>query len=538
MTDAIPQPPPDVVGDGMQLAYWAEKLPDHPAIIDRDRTVTYAELNAACNRLVRALRAAGLVPGDTVAIMSRNCLEWGVVLGATSRGGFRYVPVNWHLGSDEVGYILDDCAATAVFHDVESTDVIAAARATAPGVELAVCVDPVGDERPFDALLADHDGTNIADPTFGSRMVYTSGTTGYPKGVHRSVESQRHRAMEVAREGRFAVNVSYTAAIHRHLANGPFYHSGPGAQSLVIPLNAGVTVVMMRRWDNEEFLRLSQEHRATHTHVAPIVFQRLLAMPEEERTRYDLSSYIQVRHGGAPCPVHVKQKMIDWLGPVVDEYYGSTEGSGTNVDARTWLSRPGTVGQVNPRDHIKILGPDGEELPPGEVGTIYVKSGQRFEYLGAEEKTEAAFRGDYFTVNDVGYVDADGFLYLTDRSVDLIISGGVNIYPAEIEAVLAEHPAVRDVAVVGVPNEEWGEEIWAGVELEDPASDRDALEAELRQLCLDRIAKFKCPRTFRWEDALPREESGKLFKRRLRDEYRAIAGGSHSANVAPPTSAG
>jgi long-chain acyl-CoA synthetase len=534
MTEPIAQPGPDVVGDGMQIAYWAEVLPDHLAIVDRDRTITYAELNVRCNQLVRALRGAGLRAGDTVAIMSRNCLEWGVVLGACSRAGFRYVPMNWHLGSDEVGYILGDCEAKAVFHDVESTDVIAEARERATGVELAICVDPDPNSgrRAFDELIEGHDGSDIDDPVFGTRMVYTSGTTGHPKGVFRSPEAQRTRAVTVAAEGRFAVNVHYEAGVHRHLANGPFYHSGPGAQSLVIPLNAGVTVVMMRKWDTTEFLRLSEQHRITHTHVAPIIFQRLLQLPAEERERYDLSSYVQMRHGGAPCAVPVKQAMIDWLGPVIDEYYGATEGSATSVDAATWLEHPGTVGRVQPRDHIKILDADGRELPDGDVGTIWVRSASPFEYLGAKEKTAESIRDGYFTVNDVGYKSPDGFLYLTDRSVDLIISGGANIYSAEVEAVLSEHPAVRDAAVVGVPNEEWGEEVWAGIELEDPDADRELVEKELRELCHDKIARFKCPRVFRWEEQLPREESGKLFKRKLRDQYRAMVDVAHSANPA------
>lgn len=535
MSKPIPLPDAETVGQGMQFAYWADKLPNHPAIIDRERSITYSELNARSNQLVRALRDKGLRADDTVVIMSRNCLEWGVVLGATARGGFCYVPVNWHLGAQEVAYILNDSQAKAVFHDLESTDVVAKALSLSPSVELTVCVDPrrAGEISEFDALREQYDGSNIADPEFGTRMVYTSGTTGNPKGVYRPREYQRERAMALAEVGGFAVKVHYDPGKNVHLANGPFYHSGPGAQSLIIPLNSGTTVVMMRKWDSEEFLRLIDKHSVSHTHVAPIAFQRLLKLPQEVRERYDVSSFIQLRHGGAPCPVPVKQAIIDWFGPVLDEYYGATEGSGTNVDSETWLTKPGTVGKVDPPDRIKIIGPDGTPLNRGEVGTIYIQSTgtARFEYKGDKEKTDAAFMGDYFTVNDVGYIDDDDFLFLTDRSIDLIISGGVNIYPAEIEAVLGQHPSVRDIAVVGVPNEEWGEEIWAAIELnEGERKDLNELENELRVYAHEHLARFKCPKVFRFEDHIPREESGKLFKRKLREEYRSLVDIGHSAN--------
>lgn len=534
MPESILLPGPDIVAVGMQFSYWAHHLADHPAIIDGDRILTYTDLNARSNQLVRALRNKGLQPDDTVAVMSRNCLEWGIILGATARGGYRYVPINWHLSAKEVAYILNDSEAKVVFHDIESSDVIDEARQSVPDLVLATCVDQSGEQSSsaFDELIAGESGADIPDPIFGTRMAYTSGTTGSPKGVYRPREYQRERAVELAKVGGFAVKVHYDPGLNRHLAAGPFYHSGPGAQSLVIPLNSGTTVIVMRSWDNEEFLRLIDKYKVTHTHVAPIIFQRLLKLPIEIRERYDLSSLIQLRHGGAPCPIPTKQAMIEWVGPVLDEYYGATEGSGTNVDSYTWLERPGTVGKVNPPEHIKIVGPEGQTLPAGEVGRIYIQTSgpTRFEYMGDKEKTASAYLGDYFTVNDVGYIDADGYLFLTDRSVDLIISGGVNIYPAEVEAVLGEHPMVGDVAVVGVPNDEWGEEVWAAIELTDPSANVENLEMELRKLCIDRLAKFKCPRVFRFEDQIPREDSGKLFKRKLRDQYRSVVGIRHSAN--------
>ncbi len=524
LTEPPALPGPDVAGDGMYIAYWAQLLPDHPAVVDGDRTVSFHALNAAANQLVRALRAEGAPDGAVVGVMARNCLGWAVIMAAVERAGMCFVPINWHLAADEVAYIADDSGMAYLFHDIESTDV-AHEVAARTGLRRTWCVDrPTADgTSELDALLMPHDGADITDPSFGTRMAYTSGTTGRPKAVQRSGADQRERAMEYAALGRHPVDVTYVPGHDIHLATGPLYHAGPGFQSLVVPLHAGVTVVMMRTWDNEQFLTLVERHRVTHAHMAPIMFHRLLRLPESERRRYDLSSLVQLRHGGAACPVPVKQAMIDWVGPVVDEYYGSTEGAVVNVTAEEWLRKPGTVGHVDPPGRVIIVGDDGEEVGTGVVGTIYTRArpGQRFEYRGDPAKTAAAFRGDHYTVGDVGYLDDDGYLFLTDRSVDLIVSGGVNIYPAEIEAVLGDHPGVRDAAVVGVPNEEWGEEVWAAIQPADPDADFELLEQALRELCHERMARFKCPRRFVLEPELPREDSGKLFKRHLRDRYRA-----------------
>jgi long-chain acyl-CoA synthetase len=280
----------------------------------------------------------------------------------------------------------------------------------------------------------------------------------------------------------------------------------------------------MDRWSPEETLRLIARHRITHSHMVPTMFHRLLGLPAEAREAADVSSLVSVLHGAAPCPVSVKQAIIDWWGPVLLEYYAATEGTGTFVTSAEWLERPGTVGRPADPDHIRVLDPvSGEPLPPGEVGTVYLRAPKvgRFTYFGDPDKTAASYRGDHFTMGDVGYLDEDGYLFLTDRSADLIISGGVNVYPAEVEAELLGHPSVGDAAVIGVPDPDWGEMVVAVVELRDGVEASDDLAGDLIAHCRARLAHFKCPRRVDFTDRLPRTDTGKLYKRRLREQYRA-----------------
>jgi long-chain acyl-CoA synthetase len=323
------------------------------------------------------------------------------------------------------------------------------------------------------------------------------------------------------------MQTQYDPDRHVHLLTGPLYHAAPLAFSWSAPAALGVPVVMMDGWSAEETLRLVEQHGITHTHMVPTMFHRLLSLPDEVKSKYDVSSLLFILHGAAPCPVEVKKQLMEWLGPIVWEYYAATEGSGTLVSPHQWLRRPGTVGKVDPPDHVRILDADGIDATAGEVGTVYLKAPAasatgRFEYYKAPEKTAGAYvgTGDYFTLGDYGYVDADGYLFLTDRSAHLIISGGVNIYPAEVEAELIGHPAVGDVGVVGVPDDDWGEIVVAVVEPQPGIAASPELAAELVEWCRDRIAHYKCPRRVEFTEALPRHDNGKLYKHQLREQLR------------------
>jgi long-chain acyl-CoA synthetase len=358
-------------------------------------------------------------------------------------------------------------------------------------------------------------------------MLYTSGTTGRPKGVHRQLGATL-TAGSAQTASVVALARAAASGASMHLCTGPLYHAAPLAFSLLVPMAQGMGVVVMEHWDAEAMLQLVERHRITHSHLVPTMFHRLLSLPERVRTAYDTCSLRLVIHGAAPCPVAVKRAMIDWWGPILVEYYAATEGSASFVTSQEWLERPGTVGRPPTPDGVRVLDDNGRDVAPGEVGTIYIKSPEeaRFSYYKHPEKTAAAYRGGHYTLGDVGYLDEDGYLYLTDRSADLIISGGVNVYPAETEGVLMTHPSVGDVAVIGVPNGEWGEEVKAIVELQagSPGSPgapgSSDLESELISWCRERLAGFKCPRTVEFTDELPRQDNGKLYKRLLRDRYR------------------
>jgi long-chain acyl-CoA synthetase len=530
MTDtASPKSPPaqtdarrlNALQTGMIYALWAELQADAPAILSARGNRTFAELNARTNQLARALRARGLRPGDAVALMCSNRPEFAEVLLAARRSGLRFTPINRHLTGAEAGYILDDCDAKAFVAEARTVESVSLAAKAAPRATTRLAV---GGEIPgfdsYEKALAAEDITNIADPTLGTNMLYTSGTTGQPKGVHRP-------ATIVASP--IALAVGYVGGRDLHLCTGPLYHAAPLAFSLVAPLIEGVGVVLMDDWDAEETLRLVAEHRITHTHMVPTMFHRLLALPEEVRRRYDLSSLRCVLHGAAPCPVPVKRALIEWLGPIVFEYYAATEGIGTSVGSAEWLAKPGTVGRPADPDHVRIFDHRGEQVPAGSVGAVHLKAPQtgRFRYHKDEGKTSAAYSGDYFTLGDVGYLDEDGYLFLTDRTADLIISGGVNIYPAEAEAILLTHPAVADVGVIGVPSAEWGEEVKAIVKLRPGAEASETLAREIVAFCRARLAHYKCPRSVDFVERLPRQDDGKLHKRELRERYRALARGDN-----------
>ncbi|HXR54597.1 MAG TPA: AMP-binding protein [Acidimicrobiales bacterium] len=523
MTEVGTDPRVEYAGRGMLLAWWAQQQPDRPAVISPWGNRTFAELNAKSNQLARSLRRRGVGAKDSLALISGNLPEFSEVSFGSQRAGQRLTPVNWHLTGEEAGYVVDDCEATALIADARHGEVARVAASAAPRATVRLAIG--GEIEGFDSYeeaLAAEDDSDLDDPVFGSTMLYTSGTTGRPKGVDRPGPAGAAAAQQAGMIGSL---FGYVGGQDLHLCTGPLYHAAPLIFSNLIPLLSGAGVVTMERWDAEEALRLIEAHRVTHTHMVPTMFIQLLKLPEAVRNRYDVSSLRNVLHGAAPCPVHVKHALIEWLGPIVFEYYAATEGTGTMVDSATWLSRPGTVGQVFPDGQVKIGDENGDELARNEIGTVFLRAldGGRFEYFKAKDKTDSAYRGDYYTLGDIGYMDEEGFLFLTDRSVDLIISGGVNVYPTEIDAVLIAHPSVADVATIGVPNDEWGEEVKSVVELVAGAEPSRHLEAELIEFTRERLAHFKCPRTIDFVDTLPRQDNGKIYRRVLRDRYREAA---------------
>jgi len=501
---------------GMVIALVAQRLPDKVAVASPFGELTFAQLNARVNRLARLMRAHGIGAGDSMALVSRNRPAFVEAYLAALRTGVRFTPVNFHLTGEEVGYVIDDCEASVVVYD-GTLPTAADAVARAPRARLKLIVDGAVDGFvDYEEAIAQFDGSDIDNPIRGTQMLYTSGTTGRPKGVYRREQPIARSASQVA--------AAWDMQNDMCLCTGPGYHAAPLAFNIAAPLNAGVGVVFMDKWDAEETLRLIDRHGVTHTHMVATMFHRLLQLPEEVRTKYDLSSMRFLIHGAAPTPVHVKRAMIDWLGPVVYEYYAATEGGGNYfVTSEEWLKKPGTVGRSPTPELTRILDDDGNDVARGQSGTLYFKAPDvgRFEYFKAPEKTSQSYRGDWFTLGDMGYLDDDGYLFLNGRNAETIISGGVNIYPQEIDSALLQHPAVVDVCTVGVPNEEWGEEVKSVVQLA-PGSTGDAkLAAELIAFAKSRLPGFKTPRTIDFVTDLPRLPSGKIQRRLVRAPYWA-----------------
>ena len=370
----------------------------------------------------------------------------------------------------------------------------------------------------YNADALDADGSDLPDPALGGTMLYTSGTTGRPKGVYRPrPPAAAGLLLQIAQV------FKPDGAVERSLCTGPLYHAAPLAFGLALPLNAGVGVVMMDGWDAEQALQLIEAHKVSNTHMVATMFQRLLALPEDTRKKYDLGALNFVLHGAAPTPVHVKKAIIDWFGPVVYEYYAATEGGGCFIDSEEWLRKPGSVGRPSPGQVLEVRDDDNVELPRGTTGTVYFKAPDvgRFEYYKDEQKTASAYSGDFFTLGDQGYMDEDDYVFLTGRSSEVIISGGVNIYPAEVDAVLVMHEAVVDAATVGIPNDMWGEEVRAVVQLAEGVEPSQGLQDELVEFTRERLAHYKCPKDVDFDPELPRHDTGKIYRRLVRDRYWA-----------------
>ncbi len=506
--------------EGVGFYEIAKNHPDRPAFLAPGEPTSYGELHAEVNRLSHALGELGLRPGDALATVLSNRPEFLTVLLAAFQSGLYLVPASRHLTAPEIGYILADSGAKAVVtENAFAGAVTRAADEAGMPAEGRLSVDPAEGYGSMAALCAAGSPEPPGKRQMGSIMLYTSGTTGRPKGVRRPLlDVPPELVIDVMRQTLIR-HLGLQAGDEVHLAIGPLYHSAPCVHAL-LSLNLGHALVVASHFSPEPALELIQRHGVTNSFMVPTMFHRVLALPDDVRSRYDVSSLRQVYHSAAPIPVETKQRMMDWWGPVLYEYYGSTE-SGPVVVAtpEQWLARPGTVGRAVDGVQIKILDPDGAELPPGETGLIYASGQPGFEYHGDPEKTASAMRGDFYTPGDLGHLDEDGWLYMSDRRTDLIISGGVNIYPAEIENALLQHPAVGDVVVIGVPDEDWGQIVVALVEPADGAAPGDDLAADLLAHCEPRLAKLKHPRRVEFRASLPRTPSGKLSRRRVREDY-------------------
>ncbi|HZU16128.1 MAG TPA: acyl-CoA synthetase [Candidatus Dormibacteraeota bacterium] len=507
----------------MGRSFWSFAVaePSRLALIDDSgRRFTRAELLSRSRRLVHGLRARGLGPGDAVAAVLPNSVEAIELYLATAAAGWYLVPINFHSVGPEIAYVLADSEARAlVAHERFAGACRDAVAELGWTPDRCFAVGSIPGFTPYPELSRGQPDSAPPGATAGRVMHYTSGTTGRPKGVRRplpGVAPEEFEWSQLVETYRLDPRLD-----HVHLCCTPWYHTAP-LVFLAGSLHAGHAIVLMDGFSAERVLELIERHRVTHTLMVPTQFVRLLALPEETRRRYDLSSLTRAVHGAAPCPPEVKRRMIEWWGPVVTEYYASTEASGTVAFAEEWLSKPGTVGRPFPGAEVVIMDDDGNRLPPGEVGLVYFRVPEEgFEYFKDPEKTAAARRGAYLTVGDIGYLDRDGYLFLCDRRADVIISGGVNIYPAEVEAVLLTHPAVRDAAVIGVPNPEWGEEVKAVIEPAEGVTPGDGLAAEILEHCRGQLARYKIPRSVDFVTAMPRDPSGKLYRRKLRDRYWA-----------------
>jgi long-chain acyl-CoA synthetase len=498
---------------GMMAAHYAQERPHEIALFSDRGSITFGALNDRANRLASALASGGIGSGDSVAIVSRNRTEFVEAYLACLRTGLRFTPVNPRLGAGEAEYIVRDSNARAL---VAADD--AAAGLDPSSLRELVLKLTIGGERSgfedYESVLARSSSAPPEHPQNGRVMFYTSGTTGKPKGVYRlkPIVYRPQGPGTLANYRRGDVN----------LLCGPAYHSASFYHDVALPIASGIPIVLMERFDPLRFLQLVASHRVTHTHMVPTMLHRLLALPLDVRGRYDVSSLRLVSHGGAPTPIAVKRAMLEWFGPILSEYYAATEGSaGIRISSEDWLRKPGSVGKAS-RDAVRIVDEAGADCSAGIVGSVFLRSGDassRTAYHGNSEETARVLSADYFCVGDRGYVDSDGYLFLTGRTADRIISGGVNIDPQEVDNVLLQHPSVLECCCVGAPNDEWGEEVKAVVVADPAVVDRDRLSRELIEWVASQLAKYKTPRSMDFVSTLPHTESGKIQRNLLRAKY-------------------
>ncbi len=502
---------------------YAASHATHPAVImaATGETISYGELEARSNRLAHLLRARGLGRLDHYSIYMENNARYVECCAAGERAGHYYTCVNSFLTVEELAYILNNSQSKVLITSQAKRDVALAALPLCPAIELCLIVDGDGDGSRvvnLDKATAGLPETPIPDESLGTAMLYSSGTTGRPKGIVRPLPEEpplNHLPIFdfLVKLWRYREGMIY-------LSPAPLYHSAPQA-AVALTIRMGGTAIIMERFDAEHYLQLVEKYRVTHSQLVPTMFSRLLKLPEEIRRRHDLGSLEIAIHAAAPCPIQVKEQMIEWWGPIIHEYYGATEGLGfTACNSAEWLAHRGTVGRVL-LGELKVLDDDMQPLPVGTPGTLWFKTATPFEYFNDPAKTAEARSADgsMSTVGDVGYLDADGYLHLTDRATFMIISGGVNIYPQECENLLITHPKVADAAVFGVPNPDLGEEVKAVVQLMPDVLPGPRTVEELLAFCSQHLARQKVPRSIDFEAELPRLPTGKLYKRLLRDRY-------------------
>ena len=499
---------------------FAQTTPDKPAYImaNSGETVTYLDLEKRSNKIAHLFRKCGLKPLDHVAIMMENHIRFLEIIFGALRSGIIITPVSTALLADEVNYILKNCEAK-LFITSPKYQATAKSATQVANIQQFLMIDKVtvNGYASFEETLADLPDTPIADETTGVTMLYSSGTTGLPKGTYSpphspNIEDDHPIMASIGQNFQYGPHVSY-------LSPAPLYHAAPLSYNIVNMMFGGTSIIM-ERFDAEQSLAMIEKYKANYSQWVPIMFVRMLKLPEATRKKYDVSSMKLALHAAAPCPIEIKEKMIDWWGPVIFEYYGASEGNGlTAITSQEWLAHKGSVGKAF-FGTLLILDDDGKELESGEIGNVYFEGGQPFKYHNEPEKTSKSYaRPGVSTVGDIGYMDEEGYLYLTDRKNFTIITGGVNVYPQEIENHIINHPKVADVAVFGIPHEEFGQEIKAVVQ---PANWEDAgpeLEAALIDYCRSKLSRIKIPRSVDFDKELPRKDNGKLYKRRLVERY-------------------
>jgi acyl-CoA synthetase (AMP-forming)/AMP-acid ligase II len=493
--------------EAWSLDRWAQQFPDKRAVImSGGETLTYGTLDRRSDALAQRFHAAGLRFGDHIAILMENRIEYPIAVWAAQRSGLIATPINWHLAAAEAAYVINDCEARIVVTSAMQHALIDAIRPLAPKVEQWLDAEN---------LPADTSGSQSTyEPLEGLAMCYSSGTSGRPKGIVMSHPREPYGSSTPAEASLMTVmgfdeNIVY-------LSPAPLYHTAPFMWTKSV-LRYGGTIIVMEKFDPDECLQLIERYRPNLAQFVPTMFIRMLKLSEDVRARYDVSSLRRAVHAAAPCPVETKEQMIAWWGPVLFEFYAGTEGGWVQIESEEWLQHKGSVGKTAT---AHILDDDGNELPANTIGTIYFEPWFRFEYRGDSHKTAESYSPQgWITLGDMGYIDDQGYLFLRDRKSHMIISGGVNIYPQETENALITHPKIADVAVIGVPNTDFGEEVKAVVQLELGETPSPELALEIMAYARERIAHFKCPRSVDFVDALPRLPNGKLLKRELRAQY-------------------